>query len=209
MIQFPIKHRLTGAVNFTAEIDCAEDAPLSMKLGLSVKWGLKNRANLTEADLTEADLTEADLTRANLTRANLTGANLTRANLTRANLTEANLTEADRPFKTDFIAEVLKLPNELEALRQTIIDGKIDGSTYSGECACLAGTLAKQCGTTEGKNIPVNGFQFVADAYSPRERWFMMIKPGHTPENNRAAKEALAWLDEAIAIRDHIRKIAA
>jgi hypothetical protein len=33
----------------------------------------------------------------------------------------------------------------------------------------------------------------------------MMIKPENTPENNFAAKCALEWTEEAIAIRDHIR----
>jgi hypothetical protein len=137
------------------------------------------------------------------TRANLTGADLTGAILTDANLRGANLSG----IKADLIAEVLKLPNELEALRSALIEGRIDGSTYSGECACLAGTLARAHGDPQyqGDSFPVNGFDFIADAGSPRERFFTAIRPGDTPEANAASKIALDWVNEAIAIRDHIR----
>ena len=91
-MKYDVINRWSGRVQFTADIDCPEDATTSVKLGLAVKWGVRNGARLTDADLTRADLTRADLTRANLTRANLTRANLTRANLTRANLTRADLT---------------------------------------------------------------------------------------------------------------------
>jgi uncharacterized protein YjbI with pentapeptide repeats len=104
-MKFEVKNRYTGKVKFTAEIDCDESAPYGFKLGLAVKWGLENEADLTEANLTDANLTGVDLTWANLTEvdltsaelrwANLTGANLTWANLTGANLTRANLTSAN------------------------------------------------------------------------------------------------------------------
>ena len=86
MISFNVTNRFTGAVQFTAEIDCDEGARHSVKLGLAIKWAIKTRANLTGANLTGAYLTGANLTRANLTRADLTGADLTGAYLTRANL---------------------------------------------------------------------------------------------------------------------------
>ena len=131
---------------------------------------------------------------------------------TKAALTDAVLTGADlREFKTDLIAEILKLPNELENLRDTLIAGKIDGSTYTGECACLAGTIANHRGIegiSSGKEIQENGIAFMTDSNSPREQWFMNIRKGDTPETNQCAKFALEWIDEAISIRDHIRKIS-
>jgi len=169
-------------------------------------------ANLTGANLARANLTGANLTDANLTDANLAGANLTGANLADANLTGANLADANLAhFRSDMIAEILKLPDELEALRTAIIGGLIDGSSYSGDCACLAGTLAKARGLPagySGESIVFNGMQFIADSSSPRERWFMMIKPGDTPDTNQASRLALEWVNEAIAIRDIIRKSA-
>ena len=101
------------------------------------------------------------------------------------------------------IAEVLKLPEELDALRLAITEGRIDGSTYSGACACLAGTLAQAHGLRDYRGESIG--RFVADSSSPRERWFMMIRPGDKPETNPASALALEWLDEAIAIRDAIR----
>jgi hypothetical protein len=89
-----ILNRWSGKVQFTAEINCAEDAPLGIKIGLSVKWARRTRAVLTDANLTGAVLTDADLTRAVLTRAVLTRAVLTRADLTDADLTRAVLTRA-------------------------------------------------------------------------------------------------------------------
>ena len=108
------------------------------------------------------------------------------------------------------IAEILRLPNELDALRAAIIGGKIDGSTYSGECACLAGTLAKTSGliVNSGDEIGVDAAPFHVDASSPRERFFSAIKAGDTPETNPCSAIALGWVDEAIAIRDMIRATA-
>jgi uncharacterized protein YjbI with pentapeptide repeats len=94
-LAFDIKNRVTGAVQFTAQIECDEGASLGVKRGLAARWAYLTRADLTGAYLTGANLTRADLTGAYLTRANLSGANLTRAELTGANLTRAYLTRAD------------------------------------------------------------------------------------------------------------------
>ena len=95
MIKFEIKSRWTGAVQFTAEIECADEAPISLKIGLAVKWGIKSRADLSGADLYGADLSGANLSRANLYGADLYGANLSRANLSGADLSGANLSGAN------------------------------------------------------------------------------------------------------------------
>ena len=94
MIKFDVHNRYSGAVQFTAEIECAEDAPRSVKLGLAVRWAVRAGANLTGANLTGAYLTRANLTGANLAGADLAGADLTRANLTGADLAGANLAGA-------------------------------------------------------------------------------------------------------------------
>ncbi|SKA84712.1 Pentapeptide repeat-containing protein, partial [Prosthecobacter debontii] len=141
--------------------------------------------------------------------ADLSAANLSAANLRAADLRDANLRDADlRDAKADFLAEVLKLPNELEFLRVALVEGRVDGSTYSGECACLAGTLAHARGIEkyQGENIPA-AVPFQAAASSPRERFFLAISKGDTPETNAASKVALEWTDEAIAIRDNIIRL--
>jgi uncharacterized protein YjbI with pentapeptide repeats len=169
-------------------------------------------ADLCGANLRYANLCGADLCGANLRDANLHGANLCGADLCGANLRGADLRGADlRYFRADFIAEVLKLPAELDNLRGAIIAGRIDGSTYSGECACLAGTLAKAHFGNDveynGDDIPLDVLTFVADSRSPREQWFMLIGVGDTSKTNQASKIALEWLDEAIAMRDNIRRM--
>ena len=65
-MKFEIKNRFTGDTQFTAEIDCGEDAAISRKIGLAVKCAVKNGANLSGADLRGADLSGAHLTDANL-----------------------------------------------------------------------------------------------------------------------------------------------
>ena len=109
-MKFDVYNRFTGKVQFTAKIDCAEDAATSVKLGLAVKWAIKTGASLTDAYLADVNLYGANLYGANLTgacliranlygacliRANLYGANLYGANLYGANLTGADLTGAD------------------------------------------------------------------------------------------------------------------
>jgi uncharacterized protein YjbI with pentapeptide repeats len=197
-VNFSIKNRWDGAVSYTCELT-AEIAAMEYRfqLGFAVMSAAKENANLGGADLGDASLGGASLGGADLRYADLSGADLRGADL--------------RSFRADFIAEVLKLPAELDNLRGAIIAGRIDGSTYSGECACLAGTLAKaHFGNDvayDGNDIDLGVITFVADSGSPREQWFMLIGVGDTPETNQASKIALEWLDEAIAMRDNIRRM--
>ena len=58
-MKFAIKHRFSGSVLFEAEINATDDTPLSIKLGLSVKWAISAKADLSYADLRYADLSYA------------------------------------------------------------------------------------------------------------------------------------------------------
>ena len=86
MIKFDVMNRFSGAVQFTAEIDCKENETTSIKLGRSVKWAIKAGANLADADLADAYLAGANLANADLADANLAGAYLAGAYLAGANL---------------------------------------------------------------------------------------------------------------------------
>jgi hypothetical protein len=112
-------------------------------------------------------------------RANLSGANLSRANLSRANL---------RRFRDDIWALLSMYPVEIPKLREAIVAGKIDGTVYEGECACLVGTVAKirACSVDELEK----------DQSRLAEVWFWQIKKGDTPETNKFSKQALEWIDE-------------
>jgi uncharacterized protein YjbI with pentapeptide repeats len=88
---FDILNRFSGEVQFTAEIECADDAHMSIKIGLAVKWAVKNMANLDGAMLNMANLNGASLNGASLNRASLIGASLDGAMLDRASLDGASL----------------------------------------------------------------------------------------------------------------------
>ena len=95
MTKFDILNRFSGAIQFTAEIDCSDDTPLSTKLWRAVKWGVTNKSDLAGADLSGADLAGADLSGANLSWANLSRVDLAGANLSGADLSGADLSGAD------------------------------------------------------------------------------------------------------------------
>ena len=154
------------------------------------------RAVLTRAVLTDAVLTDAVLTRAVLTRAVLTDADLTRAVLTRAVLTDADLTGAKnipeaalRPIRADLFDVLLRAKAEVPFLLAALRSGTIDGSTYHGACACLAGTIANT------RHCAIGDLGF-SDSNRPAERWFLAIKPGNTPENHPIAKITEGWIVE-------------
>ena len=163
-----------------------EAAALFIALEKAVAVG----ANLTGANLTDADLTGDNLTGANLTDADLTGANLTGANLTGANLTGADLTDANLdPIRDDLFAVLSAAPTEVKALIAALKTGKVDGSTYEGECACLIGTIANARGCEYAELAPI----LRANSDRPIERFFLAIKKGDTPDTNDLCRLALAW----------------
>src|SRR6267154_2073997 len=70
-MKFELKNRWSGEVQVTAEIECAEDAEFSLKVGLAVKWAVEHKANLRSANLSSANLSSANLSSADLSYANL------------------------------------------------------------------------------------------------------------------------------------------
>lgn len=95
------------------------------------------------------------------------------------------------PIRDDLWAVLSSAPSEVEGLRQAIIDGKINGSTYTGACACLVGTIANVRGTDHhhlGALKPNSG--------RPAERFFLGIVEGDTPDKSQVAQKALEWIDE-------------
>ena len=151
-------------------------------------------AILRDADLMDADLRGANLRGANLTDANLTGANLRGANLMDANLRGADLMDADlrgailtdadlRAFKSDMWMTLVENRAEIPALISAMRAGKINGSFYSGTCACLVGTIAN------ARGVSIDAIPH--DPANPAERWFLMIKEGDKPHDATAGGYAL------------------
>jgi len=161
-----------------------------------------SRADLREADLSRADLSRADLRGAHLSGANLSGADLRGAHLSGANLSEAYLREADlrgahlsganlMPIKADVWEILLHAIPEVPALAAALREGRVDGSTYRGPCACLCGTIAnaRQAELDEMPGI-------TPDSSRPAERFFLAIRKGDTPANNAVSAVALEWVEE-------------
>jgi uncharacterized protein YjbI with pentapeptide repeats len=95
-----VRDRFSNEIKFTAQVECAPDAPLGWRLRLAFEWAVKHNAdlssaNLSSADLSSANLSSADLRYTNLHSADLSSANLSSANLSYADLSSANLSSAD------------------------------------------------------------------------------------------------------------------
>ena len=54
-MKYDVMNRCSGYIQFTAEIDCEDDAENSLKLGLAVKWAISNGADLSFTNLIGAD----------------------------------------------------------------------------------------------------------------------------------------------------------
>jgi hypothetical protein len=173
-------------------------------------------ANLSDANLSDAYLSDANLSDANLSGAYLRGAylrdaylsdaNLSDANLSGANLSDANLSDANlRGFKADVFDVLLRAPNEAQGVRDALIAGRVDGSVYEGECACLVGTIGK----VRGVAYSDLGHGLKPDAGRPAEQWFMAIKRGDTPGSSSVVKITVEWVDEFLGLLAAARGVAA
>jgi len=157
-------------------------------------------ANLYGANLRGANLHGANLRGANLRGANLYGANLRGANLYGANLYGADLDKLPKSYINScsrdmlFIFEHLK--SELPGLRKALVEGKINGTQYEGDCACLIGTLGKLDGGIDNvcETIPF----YEKGVENPSESWFLNIREGDTPENNQFSAHAVKLIDMVI-----------
>ena len=116
-------------------------------------------------------------------------------NLSRADLYGADLSDEQLLFFRDDIWAVMSgAALEAEGLRQAIADGKINGSVYEGECACLVGTIAKVAGK-HYQDLPL----IKPNTSRPAEQFFMFIREGDKPDTSRWSKLALEWVDQWIA----------
>jgi len=158
-----------------------------------LRWrGFTPLANLRDANLSGANLRDANLSGANLRDANLRGANLRGANLRGANLRGANLSDANLSgAREDLFAVLSAAPAEVPALLLAIHEGRVDGSFYQGDCACLVGTIANARGCNYGE-IP--GLHPNADR--PAERLFLALRPGDTPARHPIAQLVTEWIGE-------------
>ncbi len=154
-------------------------------------------ANLRGADLYGANLRGANLRGANLYGANLRGANLYGANLYGANLRGANLKKLPQTYINSCSRDMLfifqSLKSELPGLRKALVEGRVDGSQYEGDCACLIGTLANVDGGMDKVCAAIPYYD--KGTHNPGEAWFLNIHEGDTPETNQFAAHAVKLID--------------
>jgi hypothetical protein len=105
----------------------------------------------------------------------------------RLGVTMAELEES----RQDLWAVLSSAAQEVSALRAALIEGRIDGGTYYGECTCLIGTIAN------ARGCDVYSLGSLGPAPDrPIEHLFMRISRGDTPESNPTAKLIVQWIDE-------------
>ena len=166
--------------------------PPGIESGIATRYALE-RVVEQKQDLSGADLSDANLRDANLRDANLRGASLSGADLSGADLSG---------FKVDLFDVLMRAPNEIAGLRSALVEGRVDGSTYSGECACLVGTIANVRQASYGSLG--NGLE--PDGGRPIEQWFTNISKGDTPATNQCSKLAVEWLDEFVGLLSAMRR---
>jgi hypothetical protein len=167
-------------------------------------------AKLQYAELQGAELQYAKLQGAKLQGAKLQGAELQGAKLQYAKLQGAKPSDPLYPIKIDFWAVLDQAPAEVAGLRKALVEGRVDGGTYTGACACLVGTIANV------REVPVDSDEFgiPCDADRPAEMWFVPIREGHCAvvdlsqavegEGAWRASMALRWLDEWVELRKKV-----
>jgi hypothetical protein len=124
---------------------------------------------------------------ANLSWVDLGGEDLGGANLSGANLSRANLSRARDDLYDVLSAAPAEVPGLLAALRA----GRVDGSTYDGECACLVGTIANVRGCSY-RDLEM----MLPNSDRPAEVLFLAIRRGDTPATNPIARITEGWIQE-------------
>jgi uncharacterized protein YjbI with pentapeptide repeats len=167
--------------------------------GADLRGADLRRADLRGANLRDADLRDADLRGADLRDADLSGADLRGADLSGAVLRGAvGISSYYQSVRADVRAVLDAAPDEAAGVLAALRAGQVDGSTYSGECACLVGTVAKLRGvSTEALPAPIR-----PNSARPAEQWFLRIRKGDTPETSPDAAIAAAWIESWLRERE-------
>jgi len=88
--------------------------------------------------------------------------------------------------RDDLIVVLDSAKAETPGLLAALQIGKVNGSCYDGECACLVGTLER-----------MHGSPFLPrDVNRPAEQLFMPIRPGMTPKNSAHVLVICEWIKD-------------
>lgn len=185
MERFEIKNRWTGEAQFACDLETVADETPGQRLGRAVLKAIDAGAYLRGANLRGANLRDAYLRGADLRDADLSGADLSGAK---------DIPEEWLAVCRDDVWSVLSsAPSEVRGLREALASGRVDGSTYEGDCACLVGTIAN----LRGESYLQLG-TLKPNSRRPAEQWFMGIRRGDVPETNEFSRHAITWVDQWI-----------
>ncbi len=215
----PVKIKIVSRWNNDRVIfEC--DVPEGLESGLHMRHALEKAiasgsnlsdCNLSGSDLSDCNLSGCDLSGSNLSGSDLSDCNLSDCNLSGCDLSDCNLSDCNlrgcdlSDFRQDFWDVLLRAPSEITGVRAALTEGRVDGSTYSGECACLIGTI----GNIRHQSHDELGNGLSPDSGRPAEQWFMGIKKGDTPETNTQSALAVKWLDELTGLLALARSVPA
>ena len=195
----------------------SSDLSYSNLCGSNLRGSDLSHSNLSHSDLKNIDLRGSNLSYSNLCGSNLRGSKLSYSNLCGSNLYGSDLSYSDLshsdlrcsdlrgvdlsgsnlrgsnllPIRDDFWAVLSSAPQEVTGLRTALLNGKVLGSVYTGDCACLVGTIANVRGC-DYRDLGT----LSPDSNRPAERFFLGIREGDTPKNNQFSKLAVGWIDE-------------
>lgn len=105
-------------------------------------------------------------------------------------------TVGDAHANFDIILDTFGTPEAIADLRQHVVEGKIEGNTYYGECACLFGTLANFLKGEEPDEMSLRVWNVLESGITPAERLFLYINKNNTPEDNPVSKLVVDWIDQ-------------
>jgi hypothetical protein len=107
-----------------------------------------------------------------------------------------DLSDADTSaIKQDLLDILQYAVPEVPGLRLALVEGRVDGTAYRGECACLIGTIANL------KDIPFRQMKGIdANPSRAAERFFTGIKEGDRPETNAISALVVQWIDEFVSL---------
>jgi len=152
--------------------------------------------SLASAALRSLRLTDANFTAGTGFRdAELPGARLIgtdRADLTATVLGLANLRSSELEAIREDLWAVLSLAAlEVPAIRAALVEGRVDGGTYYGECACLLGTIAN------ARGCDIYSLESLRPAPDRLiEHFFLRINRGDRLRANPISRLIVQWIDE-------------
>jgi hypothetical protein len=98
------------------------------------------------------------------------------------------------PIRENMFAVLNAFPQEAEYVQRMLVEGKIEGGTYTTDrgCSCLFGTIGRV------KAMRYDEILKTARSFKGQnvERLFLLIFPGDTPATNKSAAIAFVLIEE-------------